>query len=63
MNNEKISHRQEKSVTQIHRGGVNTDLNGNSRCIRANYYKMSMANLIHKDGRAATFVMEIWKEK
>lgn len=39
--------------------GCNTASQGVSRCIKANYYKMSLANFLHDDGRAATGVIEI----
>lgn len=30
-----------------------------SHCIRATYYKVSIANFLHKEGNAASGVMEI----
>lgn len=48
---------------------INTDLDGNSRCIKAGYYKMGCTNFIrafvggHKDGFVATCVLEIAYEE
>lgn len=43
---------------------INTDAEGNSRCIKANYYKMGCTNFIRewggsKDGFVATCVLEL----
>ena len=43
---------------------INTDAEGNCRCIKANYYKMGCTNFIResggsKDGFVATCVLEI----
>lgn len=44
-------------------GGWNTDKDGNSRTIKANYYKVSFSNAAHNDGCGATFVLEEWYEQ
>ncbi len=41
----------------------NTCGGGHARCIRSSYYKVSLANFIHTDGRAATCVMEFYDDK
>lgn len=38
---------------------INTSSGGAARCIKANYWKMSLANFIHDDGMIATGVIEI----
>ena len=47
---------------------INTDSDGNSRCIKANYYKMGCTNFIrewggYKDGFVATCILEIAYEE
>lgn len=38
---------------------INSDVEGMSRTIRSSYYKTSLANYIHNDGRAANAVLII----
>lgn len=37
---------------------INTDVDGNCRTIKAQYYKNPLANFIHRGGHGATGVME-----
>lgn len=46
----------ENRIVQI---PINTSRGGAARCIKANYWKMSLANFIHDDGMIATGVIEI----
>ena len=46
----------ESKIVQI---PINTSGGGTARCIKANYWKMSLANFIHQDGLVATGVIEI----
>lgn len=39
--------------------GFNTTADGLCVCLRTTYYKVSVANFIHDDGRAVTGVAEI----
>lgn len=47
---------------------INTDNEGNARCIKAGYYKMGLTNFMraifggHKDGFIATGIVEIEDE-
>lgn len=47
---------------------INTDIEGNARCIKADYYKMGLTNFMraiwggHKDGFIATGIVEIEDE-
>ena len=41
--------------------GCNTSSEGHCRTLKANYYKVSLANLIHKGGMGATGVIEIYE--
>lgn len=41
-----------KQVINPNRGGV-------SRCLRTTYFKVSLANYLHDDGRAASGIIEI----
>ena len=45
--------------------GLNTDADGNARCIKAGYYKMGFANFVMhpKDGFTATSIIEVEDEE
>lgn len=38
---------------------INPSGGGTSRCLRTTYYKVSLANFLHDDGRAVSGIIEI----
>lgn len=41
--------------------GINTTADGCAMCLRTTYFKVSVANFLHTDGRAVTGVMNVYE--
>lgn len=41
--------------------GINTTADGCSMCLKTTYYKVSLANFLHNDGRAVTGVIKVYE--
>lgn len=46
-----------RSYLRSYVSGLNTTSEGICACLRTSYFKVSVANFVHQDGRAATGVM------